>query len=174
MTQGGASGLVIAVCTVRLEDLRARWKHNIAQLAGDEFLVLFDHPESTEAIALADEIRECGGAVMFHGRRRGLSAARNSVLDARPDRRILFIDDDVLLDRAAVDTIRAAFGEGAHVVGARLVPPPGITNWPWYFTAGQMHLVGWHTPDNAVKTWGGCMGIDGNFAQLHKIGRAHV
>lgn len=163
------TGLIVAVCTSRLEDLRARWRHNIAQVGAGEFVVLLDLPVSADALDLADQIRDQGGKVFCHGITRGLSAARNSVLDAWPQHKVLFIDDDVRLDRQVVDAVRAAFSAGAEVVGARLVPPEWPEPWPWFFTDGQLHLVGWHSPDGEVKTWGACMGIDAAFAQGHGL-----
>lgn len=162
-------GLVVAVCTNRLHDLGARWKHNIALLRGGEFLVLLDATEDHRARELATRIRASGGEMLCHGERRGLSAARNSVLDARPDHHVLFIDDDVLLSPEAVASVRLASAEGAAVVGARLVPPDGMTSWPWFFTEGQMHLVGWHSPVGQVKTWGAFMAIDAAFAHRHGL-----
>ncbi|MGH3328456.1 MAG: glycosyltransferase family 2 protein [Streptomycetales bacterium] len=163
------TGLVVAVCTSRLDDLEARWEHNIAQVESGEFFVLLDMPESVESLEVAGRIRSRGGEVICHGAMRGLSAARNSVLDARPKGWVLFIDDDVRLDRKAVDAVRAAFAAGAEVVGARLVPPDRPKLWPWFFTRGQMHLVGWHSPEGEVKTWGACMGIDAAFAHRHGL-----
>jgi hypothetical protein len=161
--------LVVAICTCRPDDLAARWEHNLEQLAGDEFVVVFDCVESASVTAVADRIRSAGGTVVSHGATRGLAAARNTVLDRWPDRRILFIDDDVLLDRKAADALRQAFAEGANVVGTRLVPPERFRRHPWYFTSGQMHLVGWHPPGPEVKTWGACMGIDAAFAHQHGL-----
>jgi glycosyltransferase involved in cell wall biosynthesis len=161
--------LVVAVCVYWLEHLRARWKHNMAQLDNDEFLVVLDRPADEPAVAIAEEIRKGGGSVIIHDATLGVSAARNSALSARPRSLILFVDDDVLLSRQALDEIRHAFAEGAHVVGGRLVPPVSISQWPWYFTEGQAHLVGWHATGAAIKTWGACMGIDAAFAHRHNL-----
>ncbi len=152
------TGFVVAVCTSRLDDLRARWRHNIGFLEPGEFVTVLDMPSSPDDAAVAEQIRAAGGDVIRHGVTRGLSAARNSVLAARPQDTVLFIDDDVLLDRRAVDAVRAAFAAGAHVVGARLVPPAQRQGWPWFFGQGQMHLVGWDSPAGEIKTWGACMG----------------
>lgn len=161
--------LVVAVCTCRPDDVQARWEHNLPHFATAEFVVLFDCAESEPAVTLADRIRSAGGTALFHGATRGLAAARNTVLDRWPDRRILFVDDDVLLDRKSLDAVRQAFTDGADVVGARLVPPAGLRSYPWYFTAGQMHLVGWHPPGPDVKVWGAFMGIDAEFARRHGL-----
>lgn len=161
--------LVIAVCCGRLPDLRQRWEHNISQLKGDAFFVLLDCGRSAEADTLAERIRSAGGIVAFHGEPRGLSAARNSVLDAWPDRHVVFLDDDAELNAEAVTAARAAFDAGAHVVGARLVPPDRPVRWSWRFTVGQMHLVGWHPPGWAPRTWGAFMGIDAAFAHRNGL-----
>lgn len=169
MTGTTQIGLVIAVCTCRLSDLSARWQYNLAQLGGDEFLVVLDCPETSEATAITEQIRARGGTVLVQTPSRGLSAARNRILDARPDQRILFIDDDVLVNRESLDAIRLAFTTGAEIVGVRLVPPDRPMRRPWYFTPGQMHLVGWHMPGAEIKTWGACMGIDAGFAHRHGL-----
>ncbi|MPZ66980.1 MAG: glycosyltransferase [Pseudonocardiaceae bacterium] len=161
--------MVVAVCCGRLQDLRQRWEHNIAQLYGEAFFVLLDCAHSAEADALADTIRSAGGLVRFHGERRGLSAARNSVLAAWPVSNIVFVDDDTELNREAITAARAAFSDGAHVVGARLVPPELPVRWSWHFTPGQMHLVGWHPPGEAPRTWGAFMGIDARFAHRNGL-----
>jgi hypothetical protein len=161
--------LVVAVCTSRLDQLAARWEANIAHLRAGEFFVLLDAPHTAHAQAIGDQIRARGGRMVCHGATRGLSAARNSVLDAHPDHRVLFIDDDIQLSRPVVDAVRAAFSSGAHVVGARLVPPTRPGRWPWFFTEGQMHLVGWHSPAGQIKTWGACMGINAAFAHRHGL-----
>lgn len=161
--------LVIAVCCGRLPDLRQRWEHNIAQLEGEVFFVLLDCAWSAEADALAERIRSAGGIVHFHGKPRGLSAARNSVLDTWPDRNIVFLDDDAELNPKVVTAVRRAFDTGAHVVGARLVPPERLVRWSWRFTVGQMHLVGWHPPGEVPRTWGAFMGIDATFAHRNGL-----
>jgi glycosyltransferase involved in cell wall biosynthesis len=161
--------LVVAVCTARVEDLRARWEHNIEQRCGAEYLVVVDHPDNPEILALAERIRARGGTVLLHGATRGLSAARNTVLDHRPDHCVLFIDDDLILSREAVLAVRTAFADGAQVTGARLVPPGPVSDLPWYLTRGQMHLVGWHATEDSVKVWGAFMGIDARFAREHGL-----
>ncbi len=163
------TGFVVAVCTSRPDDLRARWRHTIGLLEPGEYVAVLDMPPSPEATTLAEQILAAGGDVIIHGVTRGLSAARNSVLVARPQDTILFVDDDVLLDRRAVDAVRAAFAAGAHVVGTRLVPPAHGQEWPWFFGQGQLHLVGWHCPTGEIKTWGACMGIDAVFAHGHGL-----
>lgn len=169
MTAHVGPGVVVAVCTNRLRDLSARWEHTMGEITGHELFVLIDAPATPEAVELSECIRAKGGTVVVHGRTRGLSAARNTVLDACPERSILFIDDDVLIESAAMAAIADALRGGAQIVGARLVPRAAQWRRPWYFTAGQMHLVGWHTPDVDITTWGACMGIDAAFAHRHGL-----
>ena len=161
--------MVVAICTNRLEDVRARWEENLSQLGEAQLLIYFDAPSSPTASAVFESIRSRGGVVIEGSRTRGLSAARNEVLDARPTSKVLFIDDDVLLQADAIDAIRVAFQRRSNVVGARLSPPSVTRRWPWYFSTGQMHLVGWHTPAQEISIWGGCMGIDAVFAHRHGI-----
>lgn len=160
--------LVLAVCTYRMDEVRRRWRHNASQLDhGDELIVVADCPWTPQVAAVADDIRRSGGEVLVHGATRGLSRARNTVLEARPDHRVLYIDDDVLISREALKAIRSAFSTGAHVVGARLVPPSDYRR-RWFLAEGQVHLLGWH-PSTGVTTWGACMGIDSSFAQKHDL-----
>jgi len=141
----------------------------MAQLSDEEIYVVVDRAESPAWHAMASEIRAAGGTMHVLGAPQGLSAARNAVLDSRRDHPILFIDDDVLLSRADVASVSAAFAAGAHVVGARLVPPCDLSELPWFLTPGQMHLLGWHSSADAVKVWGACMGIDARFAHAHGL-----
>jgi hypothetical protein len=164
-----AAPLVVAVCTHRVSGVAARWERNIAVLEQGEFLVLIDAPYDAAAREFERQIHARGGHFLCHGVNRGLSAGRNTVLDAFPEHSILFIDDDVELNAAAVDSIRAAFAGGAQIVGARLIPPEGQGPWPWFFTPGQLHLVAWHSPGRPIKTWGACMGIDSGFAHRHGL-----
>jgi glycosyltransferase involved in cell wall biosynthesis len=138
-------------------------------LGDAELFVLIDGPMSDRGRVLAERIRARGGEVQWHGTNRGLSAARNSVLDAWPDHHVLFIDDDVRIGPEVVAAVSAAFTAGAQVVGARLVPPEREKPWPWFFTEGQMHLVGWHSAEGPIKIWGACMGIDAAFAHRHEL-----
>jgi hypothetical protein len=161
--------IVVAVCTSRIDQLAARWQANLALLRNGEFFVLLDAPCSARAASISNQLTARGGRMVCHGETRGLSAARNTVLELHPAHRVLFIDDDILLNRAAVDAVRSAFAAGAHIVGARLVPPVRTGTWPWFFTPGQMHLVGWHPPAGPVKTWGAFMGIDTEFACQHGL-----
>jgi hypothetical protein len=161
--------MTVAVCTARMEDLELRWERTIEIVDPADYLVVIDSPVDDRVHAVTEQIRGRGATVVCHGRRRGLSAARNTALDTRPDGPILFVDDDVLLDHVAVAAARAAFTAGAAVVGGRLVPPREGRPWPWYFTTGQMHLVGWHSPAAQIKTWGAFMGIDAAFAARHGL-----
>ncbi|GAA2848318.1 hypothetical protein GCM10010517_05580 [Streptosporangium fragile] len=167
--KGRADRLVVAVCSGRVEDVRRRWKHNIAQLDEDDYLVVMDCAGTEEIRRIGEEITAAGGTVHVQGRRMGLSTARNHVLAVHPDRRILFLDDDALLDRDALDAVRDAFRDGAEVVGTRLSPPPERTRLPGFMTTGQMHLLGWHAPGEPVKIWGACMGVDAAFATCHGL-----
>ncbi|MGH3897835.1 MAG: glycosyltransferase family 2 protein [Pseudonocardiaceae bacterium] len=164
-----ADRVVVAVCSGRIEDVRRRWEHNIGRLDKDDYLVVMDCAETAMIRRVGEQIATAGGMVHVQGERKGLSAARNHVLAAHPDRRILFLDDDAYLDCRALDAIRDAFNDGAEVVGARLLPPPEWSRLPWFMTTGQMHLLGWHAPWAPVKIWGACMGVDASFAARHGL-----
>jgi len=161
--------LVVAVCSGRVADVLLRWRHTVAQLDKDDFLVVLDCAATPETDRIAADVAAAGGYVHVQGARRGLSAARNHVLAVHPDRRVLFLDDDAWLDADALDAIRGAFAAGAEVVGARLVPPRHRTAFPWFLTGGQVHLLGWHPAGALVKVWGACMGLDAAFAARHRL-----
>ncbi len=164
-----ASPMVVAVCAYQLENVAKHFRHNIAQLAGDDYLVLLDRPKSDEAEAVADEVRAAGGRMYVLGVNNGLSASRNIVLTEHPRHHVLFVDDDVQLDAAAVNAVRACLRSGTHITGTRLVPPPDLERLPWYLTSGQFHLVGWHARPAAIKIWGASMGVDSAFAGEHGL-----
>jgi hypothetical protein len=162
--------MVVAVCSFRLDDIARNFRHNISQLAGDEYLVLLDQPSSEEAEEIGEKIRAAGGEMLVLGTNGGLSVARNRVLAERPCHYVLFVDDDVRLDAAAVDAVRDCFRAGAHVVGTRVVKPPHLRRLPWFITSGQFHLIGWHRQRGEIKIWGACMGVDSAFAAAHGLG----
>jgi hypothetical protein len=66
---GPVTRLVVAVCTNQLDDLEARWEHNIAQVKTGEFVVLLDMSESAESLDVTGRIRSRGGEVICHGAR---------------------------------------------------------------------------------------------------------
>jgi hypothetical protein len=165
----GSHPMVVAVCAYRLENIAKNFRHNISQLAGDEYFVLLDRPKSEEAEEIAERVRAAGGSMRVLGANNGLSASRNTVLAERPYRHVLFVDDDVRLDAAALDAVRAGFRAGAQVTGTRLVKPPGMRRLPWFVTSGQFHLIGWHRPRGDIKIWGACMGVDSAFAADHGL-----
>ncbi|MFG3051475.1 glycosyl hydrolase [Kitasatospora sp. NPDC048239] len=164
-----ARPMVVAVCAYRLENVAKNFRHNISQLSGDEYFVLLDRPKSDEAEEVAEAVRAAGGSMRVLGATNGLSASRNTVLAERPHHHVLFVDDDVRLDAAAVDAVRAAFRGGAQVTGTRLVSPPELARMPWFVTSGQFHLIGWHRPQGEIKIWGACMGVDSAFATAHGL-----
>lgn len=161
--------LVVAVCAYQPGNVAKHYRHNLAQLAGDEYLVLLDRPADEENEELAREVRAAGGNMRVLGANRGLSASRNTVLAERPHHRVLFVDDDVRLNAAAVNAVRAAFRAGAQVTGSRLTAPPELGRLPWFLTSGQFHLVGWHRPRGEIRIWGACMGVDSAFATAHGL-----
>ncbi|MFC4013703.1 hypothetical protein ACFOY2_41205 [Nonomuraea purpurea] len=159
--------MVVAICAFRCENVLKHVSHNLAQLSGDEYFVLLDRPASPEAEKVAAEVRAAGGTMRIIGATRGLSASRNEVLAEWPEHHVMFADDDVRLDKAAVTAVRESLRAGAHMAGVRLRRPP--CRLPWYFTPGQFHLVGWHRDEGEIKIWGACMAVDTAFAHAHGL-----
>ncbi|WP_243715067.1 glycosyl hydrolase [Micromonospora sp. KC207] len=159
--------MVVAICAFRVENVRKHLAHNMAQLSGDEYCVLLDRPVTAEAEEVAEEVRAAGGTMRILGATNGLSASRNAMLARWPHHHLMFVDDDVRLDAAAVDAVRKSLRDGAHVVGTRLARP--ALRLPWYVTSGQFHLVGWHRDQGNIKIWGACMGVDSAFAHAHGL-----
>lgn len=168
-TTPAARPMVVAICAFRVENIRKHLRHNLAQLTGDEYFVLLDRPASPEAELVAEEVRAAGGIMHLLGATNGLSASRNTVLAHRPAHHVLFVDDDVRLDAAAVNSVRAALRGGAHMAGVRLCRPARPARLPWYLTSGQYHLVAWHRPEGPIKIWGACMGLDSAFAHTNGL-----
>ena len=161
---------VVVVCAYRPENVRRLWRHNMGQLRDANYYVYLDRAGTEGIYALARRIRSHGGFVEIGGTTRGLSHARNHLLRNRKLRWILFVDDDVILNGAAVEAVQKAFLDGAHIVGARLVPSSSLEKQlPWYVTPGQYHLLGWHNPQSPAKTWGAFMGVDAKFARDHAV-----
>lgn len=161
--------MVLAICAFRVENVRKHLRHNLAQLADEVYFVLLDKPTSAEAEDVAAEVRAAGGTMHILGATNGLSASRNAVLERWPGHHVLFVDDDVRLTAATVTAVRDSFRGGAHVVGARLRPPPLPGGPPWYVTSGQFHLIGWHREQGEARIWGGCMGVDTAYAHAHGV-----
>src|SRR5262249_44050816 len=76
----------------------------------------------------------------------GLACSRNRVLKECETRYVIFIDDDVIATREAVEGARTALSAGADVIGTRITADYQGRPQPWCLTAGQLHYLGAHSP----------------------------
>ncbi|MGH3868270.1 MAG: glycosyltransferase [Pseudonocardiaceae bacterium] len=102
-------------------------------------------------------------------RNRGLVYSRNRVMKECVTRHVVFVDDDVVVDSRAIESLRAALASGASVVGARITADFGGKKVPWFVSAGQLHYLGSHDPNAPASTWGGCFGVDVESARLFGV-----
>ncbi|MEV0005609.1 glycosyltransferase [Micromonospora sp. NPDC050980] len=98
--------------------------------------------------------------VIANNTNRGLAHSRNRVLKECVTRLVIFLDDDIVATREAVECARAALSRGADVIGARITADFQSCRPPWFLSAGQLHYLGSHSPITPVSIWGGFLGMD--------------
>lgn len=169
MTDARASpDLSVAICTNRPGN-RRHMLSTLASLApGDELLVVLDVAD-TDGEDLAAELRRRGARILRNGANLGLSHSRNRALAECANRVLVYVDDDVTIDRPTLDAIRREVAAGAGIVGVMLVPVFATGSNPWWLTGGQYHYVGVHHGVGGARTWGACMAIDAALANSHGL-----
>jgi glycosyltransferase involved in cell wall biosynthesis len=161
--------ITLAICSNRAERVVTCCHANLTALrATDDFLLVIDTRETPHTCALMSEWG-CRGRIIVNGANRGLSYSRNVALGQCRTKHIVFIDDDVVIDRVAVEAIRRAFADGCEVVGVRVLGPRAFVQTPFYITEGQYHYLGIHVPGLTARTWGACMGVDATFARVNQL-----
>lgn len=108
--------------------------------------------------------------VICNGMNLGLSASRNRALKEASTQHVVFLDDDIAPNRAAIDGIRHALATGAHLAGTRITADLQGRRLPWHLTAAQMHYLGCHREDRPVTIWGGSLAVDVEFARRVGVG----
>lgn len=171
--------LTLAVCSNCVENMRKHWRGYLASLrATDVLLVVIDVEAGPTVQSLAAELKRAGARVILNGRNLGLSASRNTVLERCHTNYLVFIDDDVVIPRETVASIRRELSNGTEVVGVRICGPEGGLRMPWYISGGQLHYLALHNPRTLYKTtWGACMALNLPFVRAagvmfkHELGR---
>lgn len=160
--------LTVVVCSNNVTSICARSLGTREQLGPeDRLLLVLDMSDVSQFTKVARDLGPLGIDVILGGSPRGLSNARNVAIRAVETRYLVFIDDDVTINRTAINAFRAAFYAGNHIVGVRLVPAPDVKVFRWYISPSQLHYLGLHRSDAPGKTWGACMGFDLDFVRRH-------
>jgi GT2 family glycosyltransferase len=149
--------ITLAICSNRPPLLAnaIQMTHRLIQ-PGDHVLVVVDgHPAPAQATCSSSFM-----TVLVNNTNRGLACSRNRVLKECETRYVIFLDDDVIATREAVEGARTALSAGADVIGARITADYQGRPEPWYLTAGQLHYLGAHSPAVPASIWGGFLGVD--------------
>ncbi|WP_282697759.1 glycosyltransferase [Streptomyces sp. CC208A] len=159
--------LTVALCSNRPGLLLSALDRLSGVLGPDDHLVVVvdtaaDAATQRRLAESADRRR----TVFFNGATIGLSYSRNLALKEAPTRHVVFVDDDVVPTAAAVEDLRTALTDGAHVAGTRITADLQGRRTPWWLTAGQLHYLGSHHPDLPASIWGGCFALDRDHARL--------
>ncbi|WP_441245237.1 glycosyltransferase family 2 protein [Kitasatospora sp. McL0602] len=158
--------LTVAVCSNRTGLLLAALDRLPCVLGPDDhLLVVVDTTADTTTrrrLAAPADRR----TVLFNGATIGLSYSRNLALKEAPTRHVVFVDDDIVPTAAAIESLRTALADGAHVAGTRITADLQGRRTPWWLTAGQLHYLGSHHPDLPASIWGGCFALDRDHTRL--------
>ena len=152
--------LTLAICSNRLHNIRKHWRENLDSLAvNDELLVVLDVAPVADLDVLEEELNWGGVRVISNRHNLGLATSRNVVLENCRTNYLVFIDDDVILCKETLRSIRNELERGYHIVGVRICGPPKGLTIPWYISNGQLHYLGIHN-SRSFHTWGACRGIN--------------
>ncbi|MGW2397146.1 glycosyltransferase family 2 protein [Kitasatospora sp. NPDC001664] len=164
--------LTLAMCSNRASLLPAAAERLRRLLGPDDQLLLVVDTAADQRIhrLLGPAARDERARVLFNGRNIGLSYSRNLAMKEAVTRHLLFLDDDIVATRAAIEHVRAALAVGAHVVGTRITADLQGRRAPGFLTDGQLHYLGSHHPDLPASIWGGCFALDLDHARLLGVG----
>lgn len=136
---------------------------------GDQLLIILDTEATVDSKALCEDLERYNVQVVLHGQNLGLSPSRNLAVGRCETDYIIFVDDDVLVTRRAIESIRRELEAGYEIVGVRLCAPPGLNiTSRWFISAGQLHYLAIHA-SKVMSIWGGCMGLSVSFLGRYKI-----
>jgi GT2 family glycosyltransferase len=156
--------MTVCVCSARPECVATNvhaWRAALG--AYDELLLVLDGLPPGER-----DIGARAARVVTTGRARGLSAARSVGLREARSPRVVFLDDDAVVSRETLESMRRAFDDGAQAVGVRLIAQFERSR-PKYMTDGLLHYVGVHVARTYGSVWGACFGVERDFAHAHGI-----
>ena len=165
--QGNSRALTLAICSNRPANLHQYFEGYIGILQpSDGLLIVLDAQENVAVRNLTAAFESIGASVLVNGKNLGLSASRNIAMDHCPTDYLIFIDDDVVLTKSVVESIRRELEGGAEIVGVRINGPIEGLKTPWYISDGQLHYLGIHNPSSVMhNTWGACMGLNRLFVK---------
>ncbi|MCG6497023.1 glycosyltransferase family 2 protein [Kitasatospora sp. A2-31] len=158
--------LTVAVCSNRPDLLLAALDRLPGVLGTDDHLVVVVDTAADAATQRRLTVPADRRTVLFNGATIGLSYSRNLALKEAPTRHVVFVDDDIVPTTDAVEDLRAALADGAHVAGTRITADLQGRRTPWWLTTGQLHYLGSHHPDLPASIWGGCFALDRDHARL--------
>lgn len=156
--------LTIVTCSNRADRVVAGARR-VTAAAGphDHAVVVWDERPDRLTSDARQILAELGVVVIDNGRNTGLSHSRNVALDRRATDHLVFVDDDVEMPAATVEALRAAFADGATVVGCRITArfPRSL---PWWISEGQIHYLAVHPRRSLPVIWGACFAFDARTA----------
>ncbi|QKW20586.1 glycosyltransferase family 2 protein [Kitasatospora sp. NA04385] len=159
--------LTVAVCSNRPNLLLAALDRLTGLLGlDDHLLVVVDAAADAATQRRLAETADRRCTIFFNGATIGLSYSRNLALKEAPTQHVVFVDDDIVPTTDAIEHLRTALGDGAHVAGTRITADLQGRRTPRWLTAGQLHYLGSHHPDLPASIWGGCFALDRDHARL--------
>ncbi|CAK7284861.1 glycosyltransferase family 2 protein [Streptomyces misionensis] len=155
--------ITFAICSNRLSQLFLAAERTLGMLGEQDQLVIV---VDTDATAFDGIPPHPAITVLHNDRNRGLAYSRNRAMKECETRHLVFVDDDIVLTRSAIEGTRAALTAGADIVGTRITADFNGQGVPWFLTGGQLHYLGVHNPSLPASIWGGCLAVDVERARI--------
>lgn len=131
--------------------------------SGDQILAFLEGVDNdVPSRVMASGGEQIDVTCIHHPTARGLSKCRNLALDLAFHPYLIYLDDDVVVERGLVSGYRRQFSNNYQVVGGPLLLPKEYQDWPTWLPRTYGSLVGIQMGEQ--KIWGGNFGIDRRFA----------
>lgn len=153
--------VTFAVCSNRLDFVQRCVPINVKRLKGlgANFIVYYDGEQDPRASQVLSDLQGLGAATFAAGSCRGLSWCRNASMTQCDTPAIVFLDDEVTVDRESMIQLARALSE-VEAAGVNILGPEGETTYPWFIGPGQLHYLGIHNlGDRRRRPWGACLGF---------------
>ncbi|MCB0537622.1 MAG: glycosyltransferase [Bacteroidetes bacterium] len=159
MTEKSKNLLTIAVCSNRIEKLRAHTLPLISEVIEYcRFQLFIDGSIKEDLSSLFTEINKIGDIeIITSNETRGHSNLRNLVLQSCKTKYLLYLDDDITITVNALNEIIETLENGFQIAGLKLVPADYIKIDKWYISPNQYHYIAVHTELTINSIWGACM-----------------
>jgi len=159
MTEKSKNLLTIAVCSNRIEKLRAHTLPLISEVIEYcRFQLFIDGSIKEDLSSLFTEINKIGDIeIITSNETRGHSNLRNYVLQSCKTKYLLYLDDDITITVNALNEIIETLEDGFQIAGLKLVPADNIKIDKWYISSNQYHYLAIHTEFTLNSIWGACM-----------------